>query len=90
MLYDEFENYNFNITATLPRGKLLNSPDSKVRGANMGPIWVLSAPDGPHVGPMNLAIWEQAAKENHWRIKWIIWINCEAALQMKYLSLGWS
>ena len=22
----------------------------------MGPIWVLSAPDGPHVGPMNLAI----------------------------------
>ena len=32
-------------------------PDSKVRGANMGPNWVLSAPDGPHVGPMNLAIW---------------------------------
>ena len=32
-------------------------PDSKVRGANMGPTWVLSAPDGPHVGPMNLAIW---------------------------------
>ena len=31
-------------------------PDSKVHGANMGPIWVLSAPGGPHVGPMNLAI----------------------------------
>ena len=31
-------------------------PDSKVRGANMGPTWVLSAPDGPHVGTMNLAI----------------------------------
>ena len=31
-------------------------PDSKVHGANMEPIWVLSAPDGPHVGPMNLAI----------------------------------
>ena len=29
---------------------------SKVHGANMGPTWVLSAPDGPHVGPMNLAI----------------------------------
>ena len=26
-------------------------PDSKVRGAKMGPTWVLSAPDGPHVGP---------------------------------------
>ena len=24
--------------------------------ANMGPTWVLSAPDGPHAGPMNLAI----------------------------------
>ena len=31
-------------------------PDSKVHGANMGPTWVLSAPDGPHAGPMNLAI----------------------------------
>ena len=31
-------------------------PDSKVHGANMGPTWVLSAPAGPHVGPMNLAI----------------------------------
>ena len=30
--------------------------ESKVHGANTGPIWVLSAPDGPHVGPMNLAI----------------------------------
>ena len=30
-------------------------PDSKVYGANMGPTWDLSAPDGPHVGPMNLA-----------------------------------
>ena len=33
------------------------SPDSKVHGANMGPTWVLSAPAGPHVGPMNLVIW---------------------------------
>ena len=30
--------------------------DSKVHGAIMEPTWVLSAPDGPHVGPMNLAI----------------------------------
>ena len=33
-----------------------NTPESKVHGANLGPTWVLSAPDGPHVGPMNLAI----------------------------------
>ena len=37
--------------------KKKNYPDSKIHGANMGPTWVLSAPDGPHVGPMNLAIW---------------------------------
>ena len=35
-----------------------NIPDNKVHGANMGPTWVLSAPDGPHIGPMNLAIWD--------------------------------
>ena len=28
-----------------------------VHGANMGPTWVLSSPGGPHVDPMNLAIW---------------------------------
>ena len=31
-------------------------PDSKVHGANMGPTWVLSAPDRPHICPMNIAI----------------------------------
>ena len=31
-------------------------PDNKVHWVNMGPTWVLSAPDGPHVGPMNLAV----------------------------------
>ena len=32
-------------------------PDSKVHGANMGPIWGRQGPGGPHVGPMNFAIW---------------------------------
>ena len=35
-----------------------NSPDSKVHGANMGPIWGRHDPGGPHVGPMNFAIFE--------------------------------
>ena len=35
-------------------------PDSKVHGANMGPIWGRQDPGGPHVGPMNLAIWDVA------------------------------
>ena len=33
---------------------LLSPPDSKVHGANMGPTWVLSAPDRPNI--MNLVI----------------------------------
>ena len=33
-----------------------NIPDSKVHVANVGPTWVLPSPDGPHVGPMNIAI----------------------------------
>ena len=32
------------------------NPDNKFHGANMGPTWVLSASDGPYVGPMKLAI----------------------------------
>ena len=36
-------------------------PDSKIHGVNMGPTWVLSALDGPHVGPMNLAVRDGAS-----------------------------
>ena len=32
-------------------------PESNVHRACMGSTWVLSSPGGPHVGPMNLAIW---------------------------------
>ena len=35
-----------------------NIPNSKVHGANMGPIWGQQDPGGPHVGPMNFAIWD--------------------------------
>ena len=36
----------------------IDRPDSKVHGANMGPTLALSSPGGCHVGPMNLAMWE--------------------------------
>ena len=36
----------------------IHIPDSKVHGANVGPIWGRQDPDGPHVGPMNLAIYD--------------------------------
>ena len=35
---------------------LQSFPDSKVHVALMGPTWVLSAPGGPHLGPINLDI----------------------------------
>ena len=35
-----------------------DNPDSKVNGANMGPIWGRQDPGGPHVDPMNYDIWE--------------------------------
>ena len=41
----------------LPRKRSNTLPDSKVRGANMGPIWGRQDPGGPPVGPMHFAIW---------------------------------
>ena len=40
---------------------VLCNPDSKFLVANTGPTWVLAAPGGPHVGPMNLDIKEVSA-----------------------------
>ena len=45
-------------------GGLVN-PDSKVHGSNIGPSWVLSAPDGHHVGPMYLVIREGFGESIH-------------------------
>ena len=36
----------------------IDTPDSKVHGANMGPTWGRQDPGGPRVGPMNIAIWD--------------------------------
>ena len=34
-----------------------NDPERKVHGAHMGPTWGREDPGGPHVGPVNFAIW---------------------------------
>ena len=62
-------------------------PESKVHGANMGPTWVLSAPDGPHFGPMNLVI-RVAAKGNFpyeydKPLHWIIFSACNSRLILR-------
>ena len=41
--------------------KATDIPDNKIHGANMGPIWGRQDPGGPHVDPMNFAIWDHYA-----------------------------
>ena len=50
--------YGVNKHNTMPED--IQYPDSKVHGANMGPIWGRKDPGGPHVSPMNLAIWVES------------------------------
>ena len=42
------QDYGISIDNALEIPQSFTNPDSKVHGANMGPTWVLSAPDGPH------------------------------------------
>ena len=39
--------------------------DSKVHGTNMGPIWGRQDPGGPHVGPVNLAVWDSLVQYHY-------------------------
>ena len=47
--------------------------DSKVHGANMGPIWGRQEPGGPHVGPTNPAMWYPIFKPHHWEMWCLLW-----------------
>ena len=60
-------------------------PDSIVHGTNMGPTWVLSAPDEPHVGPINLAIWDRKhhSKDALWRC-----VHCLRSVPSWYVTTG--
>ena len=50
--------YSSLLEATTPSWVLcMPFPESKVHGANMGPIWGRQDPGGPYVGPMSFAIW---------------------------------
>ena len=63
-------NWDMNTNQAGAKGNscLHNIPDSKVHGANMGPIWGRQGPGGPHVGPMNFAIWDTLPRMTY---KWI-------------------
>ena len=44
-------------TTLYARVSLCNTPDSKVHGSSMGPIWGRQDPGGPNVGPIEFAVW---------------------------------
>ena len=48
--------YDKHIKQLFSTNFLIHYPDSKVHGANMGPIWGQQDPGGPHVGPVNFPI----------------------------------
>ena len=61
-----------HVTGCIITNHCSHNPDSKVHGAIMGPIWgrqVMSAPDGPHFGPMNIVIGECiVANSYNWQL----------------------
>ena len=56
MVMEAFSSANSPWKKTVTNNVYGKVPDSKVHVANVGPTWVLSAPGGPHVDPMNFAI----------------------------------
>ena len=59
MRYAVLHSRKWDVTKT----HLGSYPDCKAHGANMGPIWGRQDPGGPHVGPMNFAIWVSMCSE---------------------------
>ena len=63
-------------------------PDSKVHGANMGPTWVLSAIDGPHVGSTNLAIRVYVCMTGDGAVKqYVLYISCVCVYLCLYVRI---
>ena len=60
-------------------------PDSKFHGASMGPVWGRQDPGGPHVGPMNIAIWDGLTQI---RRQAFIWTNNGLVYWRIYVLLG--
>ena len=69
-------------------------PDSKVHGANMGRTWVLLAPDGPHVDPMNFAIRDMALPTQEFLSMWtlitIYSLKLDLYISMTGIQLWWN
>ena len=86
----------FHMTGFLWEEFNCDHPNSKVDGANMGPIWGRQDPDGPHLGPMNFAIWAvhwKPLKKGWWckvwkcsLLAWSCWTNSQVAHDLRCLK----
>ena len=47
-------------------------PDSQIHGIYMGPIWGRQDIGGPHVGPVNFAIWDMKPVLSPRPISWLM------------------
>ena len=70
-----------------PYAKHIAIPDSKVHGANMGPIWDRQVLVGPHVGPMNLAIWDDFKRCYVPRCIWTYFVSSTVLKQVYQISI---
>ena len=59
--YGSQSTFAVSIVGVILTETFIHTPNNKVHGANMGPTCVLSSPGGPHVGPMNRAVWDRAS-----------------------------
>ena len=64
--------------------RIWQNPNRKVHGVNMRPIWDWQGPGGPHVDPMNLAIWVIIKIPE--RQKMINWNNVVVDMLIHYLK----
>ena len=60
-------------------------PENNVHGANMGPFWVLWAPDGPHVGPMDIVIKDVTLCRGVRQL----WSECEVHQTLLFFECSW-
>ena len=64
-----------------------DNTDNKVHEANMGPIWGRQDPGGPHVGSMNLAIWEPYYMKAFCHYIFTTWFYNDSILPLKSISV---
>ena len=83
-----FNNIDWKLLAIWPRhhcvvvGWSVNYPDSKVYGINMWSNWGRQDLGGPHVGPMNFAIWVfQYIRSNNY-VLWPTFVTVWCALSL--------